>query len=128
MLREFLKALNKHADFLKHADRDPDAVLEDFNEESNDLTLLIATHLYQSLTGATSPTMNQLLRWMMAQNSHFWVAVPGDPVLAMAAEAKKHASRLSRQSLLEVGLWLLKENKLDRHRSPRNARRLPGVY
>lgn len=49
--------------FLKHANRDPDGVLEDVHEEVNDGVLLFAAIHFQSLGNQFTPEMTTFILW-----------------------------------------------------------------
>lgn len=63
--------LNRPANFFKHADRDGDAVLDDFDEESNDAMLFLAGLYYQSLGHLLTPEMAVLSSWYIAMHPEF---------------------------------------------------------
>ncbi|MCY4595739.1 MAG: hypothetical protein OXC19_13205 [Bryobacterales bacterium] len=63
MEREFWGVVNAHANFLKHADRDPVDVLTPFPEHPNDPQLLIASSYYEVLRNPPTLEMWVLLVW-----------------------------------------------------------------
>jgi len=56
--REFRHYVNHASSFLKHADRDPDARLEDVNEDINEPTIFVASLYYADLAKAISTPMS----------------------------------------------------------------------
>lgn len=61
MEKGFWRYMNKAANFLKHADKDPDSILSDFNEEANDWILFMACNYYRDLGNTPTPEMNALV-------------------------------------------------------------------
>ena len=66
MEKEFWKEMNKPWNFLKHADRDPEASLEGVSEELNEATLFMATQLYNDLGQKLTPEMGVLMCFFSA--------------------------------------------------------------
>ena len=65
---EFWGALHQASNFLKHANRDPDAVLNEIRPEANDYALCIAGLIYQDLGGDLSPRMKVLRSLICVRN------------------------------------------------------------
>lgn len=63
MEREYWKGFLRMANFIKHADKDPDSVLGNIQEEVNDWVILFTIFLYKDLAALT-PTMSAHLVWM----------------------------------------------------------------
>jgi len=63
--KDALEVLNGAQNFLKHADRDPDATLS-FDEEENDYLLFFATLEVSELGHATSTSMQAFQVWFIA--------------------------------------------------------------
>jgi hypothetical protein len=64
--KELKKIARQDRDFLKHAERDPDAVLENFTDERNDYILISATIDYKQLA-RTKPIEIQVFQmWFFA--------------------------------------------------------------
>jgi hypothetical protein len=57
------KSISGTANFLKHADRDPDAVLSQFHPDRPVAVISLATLLYGRLTGSLSPKMQAFDSW-----------------------------------------------------------------
>jgi hypothetical protein len=72
--------LTETANFLKHADRDPDAILASFDPRNNDWRIGFCLLLYRSLKGTLSATMAAFHTWMIVRH-------PDDFQLAEDADA-----------------------------------------
>lgn len=68
---EFWKGVNRAANFFKHADEDPDGILEDIQEELNDSMLMLACMYYQDLGHQLTPTMIALVSWYSVMHPEF---------------------------------------------------------
>jgi hypothetical protein len=62
------KQLNAAANFLKHADRDPTAILEPFAHEGNDWRIGFCVILYRDLAGGITPEMAAFHTWMVIRH------------------------------------------------------------
>jgi len=89
---------NKSANFLKHADRDHKALLNESDLETDDL-LLEACHLYSELGFELTTEMKAFRRWHLAVYPH----EPGDELLLPTGPIHS----LPRDEQLEFGAWLL---------------------
>ena len=65
----FREMLNEAKNFFKHADKDPDAVVE-FNPETNEYYLLDACETYEILTGEKYPHFIIFRGWFCSKYSH----------------------------------------------------------
>jgi hypothetical protein len=65
MERQFWTAINRPANFFKHAEIDPDEILENVEETVNDSLLVLCCFWYVSLGYELTPEMEALLRWSM---------------------------------------------------------------
>jgi hypothetical protein len=65
--KKFWAAMNKFANFLKHADSDPDGILE-IKEEVNDMTIAIACLYWESLGNQLTPEMHGYMTWHVVIN------------------------------------------------------------
>lgn len=65
--KAFRDALVKAANFFKHADRDPDAFLEDFDPNLNEYLIWWILMLYQDLGGKLTPQMEVFTKWIIIQ-------------------------------------------------------------
>jgi hypothetical protein len=61
--REFWAVVNRASNFLKHADRDPQAMLDDVRAEINDAAIFMAASYYADLSGNVSRPMSVFLAW-----------------------------------------------------------------
>jgi len=92
---------NKAANFLKHADTDPDGVLDNVDEIINDLTLFSACILYDDLGHKFTPEMEGFVIWY---SGIFPDHIRDDlPWSAMVAEAAKSWRDLPRDEQLAFG-------------------------
>jgi hypothetical protein len=69
--KEFLAALNRRGNFLKHADRDTDEILE-LEEEANDAVLLMAVMSYRYLGHEATTEMGVFLSWWIIMHPSVW--------------------------------------------------------
>ena len=60
---KFWGTMQSFANFLKHADKDPDGIIDNIQEEVNDAILLLATLYYQDLGYQFTPEMLALNGW-----------------------------------------------------------------
>lgn len=107
MERVFFAALQRAANFFKHADRDADEILDNVREELNDVTILLAIQYYTDLGNAPTQPMFIFGAWFGAIYPHLLL----DDFPLKAAFAKINASGLktaSRSVQLALGLSLLR--------------------
>ena len=71
MESKFWWSINSFANFLKHAENDPDAIIDSVDEEVNDAILLMASLYYQDLGHQLTPEMLALVSWYMAIRPEF---------------------------------------------------------
>lgn len=57
------EVMNKFANFLKHADRDPDQILDEVDETINDIEIFLACILHNDLGLQWSPEMRIFVSW-----------------------------------------------------------------
>jgi hypothetical protein len=106
---EFEAAIRGPQNFLKHADEDPNAVLE-FDPHVTELMLLLGIETYRELVRSITPAMNVFLTYAVATwAQEAFDAVPGD-VLADVAEAAAGISKteffaLCVRALARRGAW-----------------------
>jgi len=62
--KEVAKFMLRHANFFKHADKDPDSSIELPLAEANDMEILFAISRYQDLTQAATAEMGIFATWM----------------------------------------------------------------
>jgi hypothetical protein len=68
--KEFREIVSRYENFFKHADKDPDALL-DFNPQATEMQLLDAVLTYEILTQECAPILNTFKAWMFFQNPRF---------------------------------------------------------
>ena len=68
---KFWGTLQSFANFLKHADEDPDSIIDNIQEEVNDAILFLATLYYQDLGHQFTPEMLALNAWFSVIHSDF---------------------------------------------------------
>jgi hypothetical protein len=74
-----IERFNAIANFLKHADRDPNGVLEPFTYEENDWRVGFCLLLYRDLAGKFTPEMAAFHNWMVIRYpDHFMLAEDED--------------------------------------------------
>jgi hypothetical protein len=65
--RDFWNAMNVSANFIKHADKDPEAIHE-LDDEASDYMIVFATKWYRDLGNSTSTEMNVFGCWWALQH------------------------------------------------------------
>ena len=96
---------HKAVNFLKHADKDPDEVLENVDEIINDLTLFSACILYDDLGHQWTPEMASFILWY---SGIFPDHIRDDlPRSAMVAEVANNWRDLPRNEQLAFGKEIL---------------------
>jgi hypothetical protein len=93
--------LRRPQNFLKHADRDPEAVLE-FSPRVTEMMLLEAVMEYTRLTGESPPLFEAYAKWVGVHEPDWFVSNPQMHALMLAA--KPRMANLSRRQYLE---WFL---------------------
>ncbi|MDE2010279.1 MAG: hypothetical protein KGJ09_09425 [Candidatus Omnitrophica bacterium] len=68
--KEYLKLINKAENFFKHANQDPNELL-DFNPETTDFFLIDAVEMYMQLTKETPEDMGILRAWILINYPDF---------------------------------------------------------
>ena len=104
MENAFWKAMNKAANFLKHADHDPAAELG-VGEDINDWTIVGCCSYYGALGLQLTPEMRAFLGWHMARYPDVLVDSPIKTLLK--SEHFKWAQEASRAESLKHGTELL---------------------
>jgi hypothetical protein len=108
MEKEFWKVMNKTANFLKHADRDPEALLNGVKENINELTIAGGCLYYKSLGFELTPTMRVFMVWFSVMNPH--LLADDDPMKRLLDEKQFQSIRSqSRIDQLEIGKLLLEQ-------------------
>jgi hypothetical protein len=81
MQGKFWKVFSRAANFFKHADSDPDAILEDVQEEVNDVFILFACFLYRDIESHWTPQMLAFVTWYIVIYPEFLDYLQDDPAL-----------------------------------------------
>ena len=63
--KDLRKMADKNRNFFKHANSDPDAVLEQFSDVENDAVLFVATHDFGRLCGGMPPELQVFEAWYL---------------------------------------------------------------
>jgi len=98
MESKFWGTMHSFANFLKHAEKDPDAIIDSVDEEVNYAILLIAAIYYQDLGHQLTPEMLALVSWYMAIRPEF---------------LRKDASRAFQTQLIRAGSSLAGKPRID---------------
>ena len=107
MEKEFWFYMNRASNFLKHADKDPDSIYDDFNEESNDWILLIACYYYRDLGHTLTPEMHSLAYWMMLIHPN--IIKVDHPMKAELIRISGSIDDMTRAKKLEVGSMFIEK-------------------
>jgi hypothetical protein len=105
--REFWSLLQKPANFLKHADRDPHSILDDFDEEANDAVLFLASVYYQSIGELLTPEMTTLIEWFLALHPDFLKDDADLSFRGLIYQASRTLTDMSRKEQLAKGQEIL---------------------
>jgi hypothetical protein len=112
METKFWGALNRASNFLKHADRDPEATLENVDEAVNEPTLHLACLYYLGLAGQASDAMTVYIWWFVALNPNL-MAEDFQAELQQRLQAMpisfEEVKTLPRHVLLQAGRELLNQ-------------------
>lgn len=90
---------NKAKVFTKHADRDPEGILE-FRPEANAFTLWEASVKYQQLTGERVATFEAMRCWFLMKNPHL-LQVPDEQKNSFEV-ATQNLGNLDKKSFYEA--------------------------
>lgn len=107
MEKEFWAAMHVPSNFLKHADRDADAILDEVDEKVNDIIILLACLYYRDLGYQLTPEMIVLMSWVYALYPNFLKDDIQSLLKTHLEQAKNSLVGKSRQDQLSVGLQLL---------------------
>lgn len=110
MESEFWRHINRASNFLKHADRDPEGILEDVSEEINDGAIFFAITYYADLSAEPiSRVMNLFFIWYLCSHPNLMTDDFRAQTLAKIPERELERIRNTpRDMLLEAGLGLIK--------------------
>jgi hypothetical protein len=99
-------ALNKIENFFKHADRDPDNIL-DFNPEANEFMIWEACIVYKELTGEYPDKMKIYNIWFKNKYNHLFISM--DEQKQMAERIKAVMQNISKQEFYRLALLSLNQ-------------------
>ena len=122
MENQFWNFLNRVSNFLKHADRDPDATLDDVNEGTNEATLFVVSIYYTELVCAPSDAMRVYQAWYGFLHPKVLKDDSRRAMLEKVPQMAENFSELPRKPQLKAGLMAL-ERTLP---PPPGTIRLPG--
>lgn len=105
--KEFQDALNRIPNFLKHANRDPDAMIDEPVEQYNDGALAWLCGYYEDLAGSKTQPMQVFFSWFTLLNPH--IVKEGHPMEAVMAAMDNGLRNESRAAQLDVGNEVLKK-------------------
>jgi hypothetical protein len=110
---EFWWYITRASNFLKHADRDPDEILEDVSEEINDSAIFFAIAYYADLSAEPiPPIMNLYFTWYLLSHPSLMTDEYRNQALARVPQVELDRIRNApRNTLLEagrgsIGSWL----------------------
>lgn len=95
MQGKFWKVFNRAANFFKHADSDPEAILEDVQEEVNDVLILFACFLYRDIGLHWTPQMVAFVAWYIVIHLEFFDYLQDDPVLRQIVQQIVQSEEMS---------------------------------
>lgn len=78
---KFWNVFNRAANFFKHADRDPDDILEKVKEEVNDVLILFACFYYRDIGNQWTPQMAAFVAWYIVFHPEVLDYLQDDPVM-----------------------------------------------
>lgn len=103
----FWGAINGFSNFLKHADRDPNRILDGVNEEVNDVTLFVSCLFYQDLGHQFTPEMSAHVCWFTVLHPEFLIENTNPKFRAAVGGVGKSLKVLSRREQLAFGDQLI---------------------
>jgi hypothetical protein len=110
---EFWKIFNGPANFFKHADADPDAVLDTVDEAANDYVLFQAITAYAALGAPGSVEMEAYRGWFILCHPHFFPAAM-DLATKVIGPIGIDLQTMNREQRLEQGGHLLEAYRRSR--------------
>ena len=104
---KFWKLFNRTANFLKHAEKDPHATLENVPEEINDGLIILACFYYKELGYEWTPEMVAFIMWYMVLHPEFAELMTNDQIIHdVIAEEQNTIRAISRSEQLNFGKFL----------------------
>jgi len=111
---EFWKAMHRPANFFKHAESDPDDILENVQEEINDATLFLSSMWYQDLGYKQTPEMAALMTWFHVLHPH--LVLESALIKPMLGRNEFEGFRKeSRIEQLQTGKWMIEMARKELH-------------
>jgi len=116
------KLLRDGYDFLRHADRSPDRVLN-LNAETVEIYLLLSIRAYSTLSNSSTSVMTAFKLWMMAERPD-WIADDDTPIIKRFSEEARTIRNRSKPEFFGALLGLVESQSLipnpwNSHVSPR---------
>lgn len=110
--RDFWNRFNASANFIKHADKDPDSIHE-FNDEESDFLIMFTAKWFRDLGNSVSKEMRIFAAWWGIQNSEIYnkeiMSKFANPDMVQKMKAMQDAMKpLSRADRLKAGMMMLK--------------------
>ena len=114
MKGKFWEVFSRAANFFKHADSDPYAVLEGVQEEVNDVFILLACFLYRDIESHWTPQMLAFVAWYIVIHPEILDYLQDDPVMRQVVESEEmHTVRgKSRDEQLREGTIVIERAAL----------------
>lgn len=106
---DFWGKMHSFSNFLKHADKDPDGIVDNIKEEVNDLGLMLCARYYQDLGSQLTPEMTVLNGWCVALNPHLLSEGVPSSVQELLLTIRRDLVGKTRPEQLAVGKELLEE-------------------
>jgi hypothetical protein len=85
----FWKVFSRAANFFKHADNDPDGVLENVQEEINDVLILFACFFYRDIESHWTPQMAGFVAWYILFHPEILDYLQDDPVMRQIVQSQE---------------------------------------
>lgn len=89
---KFWKVFSRAANFFKHADSDPEGVLEGVQEEVNDVLILFACFLYRDIEARWTPQMLAFVAWYIVIHPELLDYLQDDPVMTQLVQSEEMRS------------------------------------
>ncbi len=105
--REFWRIINRPANFLKHADKDPNGIIDNVEEEVNEGILVISCLLYQDLGNHLTPEMVTLISWFFAIHPDFIKHTASGNLKQLFKTDLSYLRELPRHEQLKMGHQLI---------------------
>jgi hypothetical protein len=116
---EFLDLMRHPQNFIKHADREGDAIaVLEYNPETLEIFLFLAGQAYEKLTGSTTPEIRGLITWSVMRN----------PDLVIEGSYKEIIkSYIEKFGIMNDDDKVMMINNIDRARNEKNLNTLTSI-